>query len=332
MIQFVFPAALLGLLLLPVLFFWKGRRGRAPALRFPTSEVARLVAKRRRTRPGSVLGVLRMLVLGFIVIGVARPQLVHSHTQIEASGIDILLAVDVSTSMEALDFEIDGEPVRRVDVVKKVVGRFVKERPNDRIGLVAFAGRPYMLTPLTLDHDWLQERLDVLDTGIVEDGTAIGSAIAASANRLRGQDATSRIVILLTDGVNNGGKVTPVTAAEAAAALDIKVYTIGAGTKGEAPVAVQDAFGRTRLRRVKVDIDEEMLTQVAETTGGKYYRATDTDSLERIYAEINQLEKTTRTMKRFSSHEELFAWLVAAALLLLALERALALTRYLRLP
>lgn len=332
MIQFLHPAVLGALALLPVFLVLKGRRGRAAAIRFSSAEVARTVARKRRARPGRVLGVLRILALGFIVIGMARPQLVHGHTQVESSGIDIMLAVDISSSMEALDFEIAGTPVRRVDVVKKVVARFVKERPNDRIGLIAFAARPYMLAPLTLDHEWLQERLSALDTGVVEDGTAIGSATAAGTNRLRKQDAKSRILILLTDGMSNAGKVAPVTAAEAAAALGIKVYTIGAGTRGEAPVPVKDAFGQTHIRTATVDIDEDTLRQVSKLTGGKYYRATDTGSLERIYDEINRLERTTRSMKHFSSTDELFLWAVLAALLLLGLERALALTRFLRLP
>jgi Ca-activated chloride channel family protein len=205
-------------------------------------------------------------------------------------------------------------------VVKSVVAKFIKERPNDRIGLVAFAGRPYMVCPLTLDHDWLQQRLDSLQTGMIEDGTAVGSAIASAVNRLRNQDAKSRIMILLTDGMNNAGKVSPLTAAEAAETLGIKVYTIGAGTRGEAPMPVKDQFGRERLMRVKVNIDEETLARVAEITGAKYFRATDTRSLEQIYDEINGMEATTRTIKNFSRYRELFSWLIVGALALLGVE------------
>jgi Ca-activated chloride channel family protein len=251
---------------------------------------------------------------------------------VEASGIDILLAVDVSGSMEALDFHIKGEPVNRIDVVKKVVSKFIEERPNDRIGLVAFAGRPYMVSPLTLDHNWLQQRLETINTGMVEDGTAIGSAIASGVNRLRDQKAKSKIVILLTDGMNNAGKISPLTSAEAAGALGIKVYTIGAGSRGEVPVPVTDQFGNRQLVTARVDIDEDTLKKVARMTGAHYYRATDTDSLERIYNEINKLETTTRKIKKFEHRNEVFPWVAIPALLFLGIELTLAHTRFRRLP
>jgi Ca-activated chloride channel family protein len=217
-------------------------------------------------------------------------------------------------------------------VVKTVVQRFIAERPNDRIGMVAFAGRPYLVSPLTLDHDWLIKNLDRVRIGLVEDGTAIGSAIASSVNRLRDQAAKSKVVILLTDGVNNAGKVAPLTAADAAAALGIRVYTIGAGTKGEAPMPVRDQLGNERIVMAQVDVDEETLGQVAKTTGAAFFRATDTDSLKQIYAQIDQLEKTTATLKKFDRYRELYPFVVAAALAVLALEVALAETRLRRLP
>lgn len=319
-LRFVHPELLWLLLLLPLLAILRGRRGPAPALVFSSISVARSIAGNRKASPGRLLGILRLTAMGLIIIGMARPQWGNTTTEIEASGIDILLAVDISGSMEARDFSLNGQAANRLDVVKSVVAKFIKERPNDRIGLVAFAGRPYMVCPLTLDHDWLQQRLDSLKTGMVEDGTAIGSAIASGVNRLRDRDAKSRIQILLTDGMNNAGKVSPLTAAEAAETLGIKVYTIGAGTRGEAPMPVQDQFGRKRLMRVKVDIDEKSLSKVAEITGAKYFRATDTRSLEKIYEEINAMEATTRKIKHFSRYRELFAWLVAAALILLAVE------------
>ena len=319
-LRFVHPELLWLLLLLPLLAFLRGRRGPAPALIFSSISLARSIAGNRKASPGRLLGILRLTAIGLIIIGMARPQWGNTTTEIEASGIDILLAVDISGSMEARDFTLQGRAANRLDVVKSVVAKFIKERPNDRIGLVAFAGRPYMVCPLTLDHDWLQQRLDSLKTGMVEDGTAIGSAIASGVNRLRDRDAKSRIQILLTDGMNNAGKISPLTAAEAAEALGIKVYTIGAGTRGEAPMPVQDQFGRKRLMRVKVDIDEESLSKVAEITGAKYFRATDTRSLEKIYDEINAMEATTRKIKHFSRYRELFAWLVATTLLLLAVE------------
>lgn len=314
------PQLLWLLLLLPLLGFLRGRRGPAPALVFSgVSQIATLAGV-RKARPGKLLGLLRLAALGLLIIGLARPQLGNTSTEIMASGIDILLAVDVSGSMEALDFTLDNRRVNRLEVVKSVVSRFIGDRPNDRIGLLAFAGRPYLVCPLTLDHNWLQERLESLRIGMVEDGTAIGSAIASGANRLRDRDAKSRIMILLTDGMNNAGKASPLTAAEAAETLGIKVYTIGAGTRGEAPMPVRDQFGRRRLIRMKVDIDEKTLSRVAEITGARYFRATDTKSLEKIYDEINAMEATTRTIKHFSRYRELFHWSVLAALGLLAVE------------
>ncbi|MCL1692096.1 MAG: VWA domain-containing protein [Actinomycetia bacterium] len=332
MIRFLHPEMLWLLALLPILALWWGRRGEAVAIRYSTVSNARRLGAARQSHAGRWMSALRLLVLGLMIVGLARPQLVRGTTEVEASGIDILLAVDVSGSMEALDFEIDGKPVNRIEVVKAVVSKFIEDRPNDRIGLVAFAGRPYLVSPLTLDHDWLQQRLEQVQIGMVEDGTAIGSAIASGVNRLREQDAKSRIVILLTDGMNNAGKVQPTLAAEAAEALSIKVYTIGTGTRGEAPIPVQDHLGQRQLVMAQVDIDEETLTKVATMTGARYYRATDTDSLAGIYDEINALETTTQSMKNFAHHNEIFGMALLPALLLLGVELSLGQTRYRRLP
>lgn len=332
MFHFSHPEVLWLLVLIPPLAFLKGRRGVATAIRYSTTQTARALAVARKSKAGKWLGTLRMLALGLLIVALARPQIVHGTSEVEASGIDILLAVDVSGSMEALDFHIKGEPVNRIDVVKKVVSKFIEERPNDRIGLVAFAGRPYMVSPLTLDHNWLQQRLETINTGMVEDGTAIGSAIASGVNRLRDQKAKSKIVILLTDGMNNAGKISPLTSAEAAGALGIKVYTIGAGSRGEVPVPVTDQFGNRQLVTARVDIDEDTLKKVARMTGAHYYRATDTDSLGRIYNEINKLETTTRKIKKFEHRNEVFPWVAIPALLFLGIELTLAHTRFRRLP
>jgi Ca-activated chloride channel homolog len=267
-----------------------------------------------------------------MVVGLARPQLGRARTEVQASGIDIVLALDVSGSMQALDFKLGGQPVNRIDVVKSVVGKFIEDRPNDRMGLLAFAGAPYLVSPLTLDHDWLLQNLDRVRIGTVEDGTAIGSAIATGVNRLRETAAKSKIVVLLTDGMNNAGKVSPAAAAEAAKAMGVKLYTIAAGVRGQAPVPVKDNFGNTRLAMAKVDVDEETLQKIADETGGKFYRATDTDSLKHIYAEINRLEKTTHTLRKFESSRELFSWILVPALGVLALGVTLEQTRYRRLP
>ena len=321
--RFAYPHLLWLLTLLPVLAFLLGRRGPAPALVFSSITVAKAISGSRNTRPGRLLAWLRLLAIGLIIVAMARPQWGNTRTEVEASGIDILLAVDVSGSMQAMDFRLRGQAVDRLTVVKSVVAKFIEERPNDRIGLVAFAGRPYLVCPLTLDHDWLQLRLESLRTGMIEDGTAVGSAIIAGVNRLRDQNAKSRIMILLTDGVNNAGKAAPLTAAEAAETMKIKVYTIGAGKRGVAPMPVEDQFGRRQIIQAEVDIDEETLGRIAEMTGAKYFRATDTHSLEKIYEEINAMETTTRKIKHFSRYRELFSWLVIAAMAVLATELVL---------
>jgi len=317
--RFVHPEFLWLLLLIPLLALLRGRRGPAPALLFPSTAIAATLATARRATPGRLAAALKLLAIASLIIALARPQQGNTSTEIEASGIDILLAVDVSGSMKAMDFTLKGQPVSRLEVVKSVVDTFIEERPNDRIGLVAFSGRPYLISPLTLDHNWLRRRLEALDIGMIEDGTAIGSAIATGVNRLHNQQAKSRIMILLTDGMNNSGKVNPATAAEAAQALDIKVYTIGAGTRGEAPTPVIDPFGRKRLIKTKVDIDEKTLSQVAELTGARYFRATDTSSLEKIYNEINKMETTTRSIKHFEQYRELFPVFIYGSLLLLGI-------------
>jgi Ca-activated chloride channel homolog len=332
MIRFLYPQLLWLLALLPLLAVWRGRRGPVAAVEYSNADIARQVARETRSRAGRWLLALQLGALGLLIIGLARPQLGRSNSNIQASGIDLILAVDVSGSMEALDFKLGNQPASRVDVVKSVASKFIEGRPNDRIGIVAFAGAPYLVSPLTLDHDWLLQNLERVQIGMVEDGTAIGSAVAASVNRLRDQPSKSKIVVLLTDGQNNAGKIAPATAAEAAKALGVKVYTIGAGARGEAPIPVTDAFGNQRLAMAKVDVDEATLEKIAAETGAKFYRATDTASLKQIYAEIDRLEKTTHTMKKFESRHELFAWTVVPAICLLGTALGLEQTRFRRLP
>lgn len=315
--RFYHPDFLWLLLLIPILLVLRGKRGPAPALVFSSTAIASILASGRKTLPGRLLATCKLLAVGCLILAFARPQQGNTTTEIEASGIDILLAVDVSGSMEAMDFTLGGKTVNRLKVVKSVVDQFIGERPNDRIGLIAFSGRPYLISPLTLDHDWLRRRLEALSIGMIEDGTAIGSAIGIGTSRLHNQQAKSRILILLTDGINNAGKVPPLVAAEAAQALGIKVYTIGAGTRGEAPTPVTGPLGRKRLVRAKVDIDETTLKKVAELTGARYFRATDTSSLERIYKEINAMETTTRSIKQFEHYRELFPLFIGLCFLFL---------------
>jgi Ca-activated chloride channel family protein len=320
------------LALLPLIAILRGRRGEVAAVKYSGADIARQVARETRSRAGRWQLPLTLLALALLIVGLARPQFGRSTATVQASGVDMILAMDCSGSMEALDFKVDGQPMSRLDIVKSVVSKFIDARPNDRIGLIGFAGAPYLVSPLTLDHDWLQQNLERVKIGSVEDGTAIGSALATSVNRLRDQPGKSKIVVLLTDGQNNAGKIIPETAAQAAKAMGVKVYTIAAGVRGEAPIPVTDAFGNKQLAMAKVDVDEETLKKIATETGGKFFRATDTESLKNIYAEIDRLEKTTHQLKKFEHHTELFAWAVVPALAVLGIGVGLGHTRFRRLP
>jgi len=320
------------LALLPLVLLWRGRKGTVAAVEYSNIEVARSVARSTRSRAGRWRWLLPVMAAALMVVGMARPRLAHGRTDVTASGIDILLGLDVSGSMQALDFQMGGQRVNRIDVVKSVVSKFVDERPDDRIGIVAFAGAPYLISPLTLDHDWLQQNLGRVNVASVDDGTAIGSAIASGVNRLRESPAKSKIIILLTDGMNNAGKISPMAAAEAAKAMGVKIYTIAVGVRGEAPMPVKDASGDTRLVMTNVDVDEKTLQGISALTGGQFYRATDTDSLENIYEQINRLEKTTQVAQHFEHYQELFRWALFPAFALLGLGFGLENTRFRRLP
>jgi Ca-activated chloride channel family protein len=319
MFRFANPEYLWLLLVLPLLLIWHGRRGPAPAIEYPSLMVIREVARRTRSRLGAILAGLPLLGLTLLILAVARPQQGATNATVHASGVDIMLLLDVSGSMQSLDFRLDNFPASRVDVVKSVVRKFIAARPNDRIGLTIFAGFPYLVSPVTLDHAWLLGNLERIRIGDIEDGTAIGSALAAGLNRLRNQTAKSKIIILMTDGQNNSGQITPITAAEAARALSVKVYTIGIGVRGEAPIPVTDAFGHQRIVMEKVDVDEDTLRRIATATGARFYRATDTDSLNHIYDEIDKLEKTAFTIHSYEQWDELYVWPVLAALIVLGL-------------
>jgi Ca-activated chloride channel family protein len=253
-------------------------------------------------------------------------------TRVQATGVDIMLVIDVSRSMLAEDFTIGNSRSNRIDTVKLVTEQFIRQRPNDRIGIVAFAGRPYLVSPLTLDHDWLIRNLERLRIGLVEDGTAIGSAIASAANRLKDKEAKTKLIVLLTDGDNNAGKVQPLTAAEAAKALGIRIYTIGAGTEGEAPFPLQNAFGRTIYRNVLVKFDEKTLSEIATITNGQYFRATDTNSLRKIFSEIDKMEKTKIEVERTAQYRDLFQYVLIPGIACLLLEILLSQTVWRRLP
>ncbi len=330
---FAHPYVLLLLLLLPVLAWLKGKVGFQPAFLYSSVQLVRGITGITRSRAGSILLKLRWLALALFLIALARPQLGEGETKITASGIDIVLAIDLSGSMNSEDFQLRGRRVNRLMIAKDVLQQFVAKRPNDRIGLVAFATDAYIAAPLTLDHDFLLQNLDRLEIAAPgKDQTAIGSALAAALNRLRELRSKSKIVILMTDGQNNAGKVPPLTAAEAAETLKVKVYTIGVGTRGLAPFPYIDAFGRKDYKPMQVDIDEDTLTQIARRTGGKYYRADKTETLRSVYDEIDQLEKTEVEVKKYQRYRELFPLVALPGLVVLLLEVILNHTVWRKLP
>ncbi len=330
---FAQPYFLLFLLLLPVLAWLKGKVGFQPAFLYSSVQLVRGITGITRSRAGSFLLNLRWLALALFIIALARPQLGEGETKITASGIDIVIAIDLSGSMSSEDFQLQGQRVNRLMIAKDVLQKFIAKRPNDRIGLVAFATDAYIAAPLTLDHDFLLQNLDRLEIAAPgKDQTAIGSALAAALNRLRELKSKSKIVILMTDGQNNAGKVPPLTAAEAAETLKVKVYTIGVGTRGLAPIPYIDAFGRKGYKQQPVDIDEETLTQIAKRTGGKYYRADKTETLRSIYDEIDRLEKTEIEVKKYQRYREMFPWVALPGLVVLLLEVILNHTVWRKLP
>ena len=330
--SFAHPWLLLLLLGIPVLAWLKGKFGGTAAVTFSTTSMLAEIGSRQRNRAGAFLAGLSYLALALFIIALARPQLGRVTTRVQATGVDIMLVLDVSRSMLAEDFTIGNSRANRIDAVKIVTEQFIRERPNDRIGIVAFAGRPYLVSPLTLDHDWLIRNLERLRIGLVEDGTAIGSAIASAANRLKDKEAKTKLIVLLTDGDNNAGKVQPLTAAEAAKALGIRIYTIGAGTEGEAPFPLQNAFGRTVYRNVLVKFDEKTLGEIATITSGQYFRATDTNSLRKIFSEIDKMEKTKIEVERTAQYRDLFQYVLIPGIACLLLEILLSQTIWRRLP
>lgn len=313
-------------LLVPVAVLWWNRRRRRVGLRFPSVEGLGDVARGARRSWHRLPSLLRAAALALIVLALARPQQGLEESRLTTEGIDIVLTVDVSTSMLAEDFQLRGERRNRLEVVKEVIKEFIAHRSNDRIGLVVFAGRAYTQAPLTLDHGWLLTAMQQVTIGMIEDGTAIGSGIATALNRLRNSTAKSRVIVLLTDGINNAGSVTPAVAANLAATLGVRIYAIGAGTRGLAPYPTTDLFGRTVYQPMEIPVDDEGLTRIAQTTGGQYFRATDTESLRAIYRQIDQLEKTVIEQPKFMVYRERYGGLVAAAVLLLIAEIGLSQT------
>jgi len=329
MFRFDDPFAFGLLLLLPAMFFvhrrWETRR--RAALRFSAVEAARSTGAGRIRWAFRIPEVLRYLAIVAVVVALARPQTGVTTESVLTQGIDIVLAMDVSSSMLAEDLEPN-----RLEAAKQVAAEFAQGRRNDRIGLVAFAGEAYTQAPLTLDYGVIGGLLIDLDVGMIEDGTAVGMGLATAVKRLQTSEAESKVIVLLTDGRNNRGEIGPTTAAQMAQALGMRVYTIGAGSRETARVPVNDPLGGRRYVNMRVDLDEPTLQAIAEITGGRYFRATDRESLEAVYAEIDALETTEIQVENFTRYAERFPPLLGAALLLLLLEIGLGQTLLRKLP
>jgi Ca-activated chloride channel family protein len=332
--RFESPWLLSLLLLLPVLAAWPvlaKRWSRPSGLRYASVKLAANPGRSWRITLRPVLHGVRILALAFIIIAVARPQTGQARDIIKGEGVDIALALDISGSMASLDFE----PDNRLEAAKRVIGDFVQKRPYDQIGLVVFASNAFNQSPPTTDHNVLLRLLDRTELATklgIDDGTAIGMGLANAGNMLKDSDANSRVIILLTDGVNNSGEIDPLTAAQAAEALGIKVYTIGMGRPGEVPVPMIDVFGREQVVYQQSELDEATLQEIADITGGRYFRAEDTAGLKEIYEEIDSLEKSQIEVERFTRYQELMAWLLVPAVGLVAGEMALRKTVFRKLP
>jgi Ca-activated chloride channel family protein len=312
------------------------------ALLFSNVSNIRFIANRRKTNAGRFLVILRTLAIALLIIALARPQHPNGFSETNVNVIDIMLAIDVSGSMLALDFWKKGEPVtRRIDVAKQVLAEFIQMRSYDRLGLVAFSGMSYLISPTTMNHKWLIDNLERLRYNMVKDnGTSISSAITMCANRLKDSTAKSKIIVLLTDGDHNVGSISPSVAAEAAAAFDIKIYTVGIGKSGTTQIAnpdenggiAKDHLGRPIVSLFRSGMNLEALKHISEITGGRCFKATDKEQLQEIYKTIDALEKTEIKIKNYSMYDELFHWFALAALLLLALEALLKNTKQQPIP
>ncbi len=310
--HFEFPLALLLLLVVPVLIKWKhfgDKRGKR-YINYSSGKLLNISENGLRTFFIKNLFYIKLIPLVLFIIALARPQLLDYYDVENKRGIDILLTMDISGSMASLDFK----PKNRLEVAKEVINRFISKRKTDRIGLVSFAGAAVTKCPLTLDYDMLEYFLNMTNLGELEDGTALGMALATSVNRIKHSKSRTKIIILLTDGVNNRGEIDPRDAAQIALNFGIKVYTIGVGKRGKAPFPVKDGFGRETQVMVDVEIDEKVLREIANATGGLYFRATDKDSLDNIFTEINKWEKTEISTKRFYNIEELYSFFLLPGL------------------
>ncbi len=314
-VEFAYPWVLVFLAIVPLLWVWHFLRfdKRKSQVNLPTQRFAAKVKPTGKMALMHGLFIAKTVAVGLIIVAIARPQSSSSWQNVKAEGIDIVLAMDISGSMLARDLEPN-----RLEAAKEVAVDFIEKRVNDRIGLVIYAGEAYTQSPLTTDHSVIKNLMDELKNGMVEDGTAIGVGLATAVNRLKESEAKSKIVVLLTDGTNNAGDIPPLTAAEIARKFGIKVYTIAVGTNGMAPMPVRLPNGQISYQNQKVSIDEITLEKIAKQTNGQHFRATDNESLEAIYAQIDELEKTEIDVKEFRKRNEVFYdWAMAAAIILL---------------
>ena len=327
-IEFANPGFLYLLVLVPLMAAWYlFRRGKSiPTMQVSSTEVFESTPRSIRHYLYHGMFIFRILAISLLIIAFARPQTSLKRQNVSIEGIDIVLGLDISGSMLAQDLKPD-----RLEAAKKVSDDFFKGRPNDRIGLVVFAGEAFTQCPLTTDHVIIEEMLDDIKSGIIQDGTAIGDGLATAINRLKESQAISKVIILLTDGQNNAGSIAPLSAAEIAKIYGIRIYTIGVGTIGYAPYPVQTPFG-VQYQNIEVKIDEDLLRQVANMTDGKYFRATDNSRLKEVYQEIDQLEKSKIDVTEFRKKHEEFLNLAIFALLLLSLETLSRFTLFRNIP
>lgn len=315
-ITFAHPYLLLLLLAIPLLTVWYVLRYRKqkPALQFSNISLFKGIHKTFRQQAYPVLFALRMVCVGAIIVALARPQTQLSRQEMKVEGIDIVMAMDISGSMLAEDFKPN-----RLEAAKKVASDFIEGRKSDRMGLVVFSGEAFTQVPLTIDHNVLQNQLFNLKSGMIKDGTALGDGLATAINRIKDSQAKSKVIILLTDGVNNQGAVDPQSAAEIAAMYNIRLYTIGVGTKGLAPYPFRDQLGRVHYQNIPVELDEQLLTQMAQSTDdGRYFRATSKNSLQKIFKQIDEMEKSKIDVTQYAqTKDEYFGWLILAGIALL---------------
>lgn len=331
--QFYHPEWLFLFLLLPLLFLLR-RYFKKESHTVSYSSIQLLEQKDElslKQRTAFIPYLIYILSFCLLVIALARPQLTSQFSESTSEGVDIFLVLDTSGSMQALDFEKNGKQANRLEAVKEVVKDFISKRVSDRIGLMVFGDEAYTQCPLTLDYDTLKDFLRYIKIGMAGDSTAIGQALATSLKRFNDSKSKSKIIILLTDGVNTSGDISPSMAAQIAKKMGVKVYTIGIGSDGAVPFPQKGFFGQT-IGRVQLELDEETLKEIAETTGGQYFRAYDTKSLKEIYQQIDQMEKTEIEVKEYRDYEELFQKVLFLALILMATAFLLTQTFYLKLP